>query len=105
VAAFSLAHFRSRARAPSAKPLSGRQTKPNKSKEIQGNPRKKAWISLDSFGRIVVFQRVTVNPNKKTLFLSGLKRGLSTERWVHRIEVCISWDSGFVQEMPTFGFA
>ena len=38
---------------------------PNKSKEIQRNPRKKAWISLDSFGRIGTYQWVTTNPNKK----------------------------------------
>jgi hypothetical protein len=38
---------------------------PNKSKEIQRNPRKKAWISLDSFGRIGTYQGVTANPNKK----------------------------------------
>jgi hypothetical protein len=29
-------------------------------------PRKKACISLDSFGRIVTFQWVTANPNKKS---------------------------------------
>jgi hypothetical protein len=28
-------------------------------------PRKKAWISVDSFGRIETFQWVTTNPNKK----------------------------------------
>ena len=38
---------------------------PNKSKENQIKPRKKAWISLDSFGRIRTFQRVTANPSKK----------------------------------------
>ena len=37
---------------------------PNKSKETQRNPRKKAWISLDSFGRIWTYQWVTTNPNK-----------------------------------------
>jgi hypothetical protein len=72
VAAFRLAHFPIRTEAPSAKPLSGRQTKPNKSKENQGKPRKKAWISLDSFGRIGTFQRVTANPNKKILCGLGL---------------------------------
>jgi hypothetical protein len=40
---------------------------PNKSKTIQGNPNKKAWISLDSFGRIGAFQWVTAIPNKKNL--------------------------------------
>jgi hypothetical protein len=29
------------------------------------NPRKKAWISLDSFGRIGTFQWITANPSKK----------------------------------------
>jgi len=38
---------------------------PNESKQNQINPRKKAWFSLDSFGRIQTFQRVTENPNKK----------------------------------------
>jgi hypothetical protein len=37
----------------------------NKSKEIQGNPSKKACISLDFFGGIGTFQWVTTNPNKK----------------------------------------
>jgi hypothetical protein len=67
VAIVCLAYFPIRAEAQSAKLLSGRQTKPNKSKENQGKPRKKAWISLDSFGRIGTFQRVTANPNKKIL--------------------------------------
>ena len=35
-------------------------------KQIQAKPRKKAWISLDSFGRIRTFQWVTTNPNKKS---------------------------------------
>ena len=30
-------------------------------------PRKKAWISLDSFGRIVTYQWVTANPSKNFL--------------------------------------
>jgi hypothetical protein len=38
---------------------------PNKSKEIQGNPSKNPWISLDSFVRFGAFQWVTANPNKK----------------------------------------
>jgi hypothetical protein len=38
---------------------------PNKSKEIQGKPKKKAWIPLDFFGRIRTYQGVTANPNKK----------------------------------------
>jgi hypothetical protein len=50
--------------------LAAKQSKKiqGKTKGIQGNPRKKAWISLDSFGRIGAFQRVTTNPNKKILF-------------------------------------
>ena len=35
-------------------------------KTIQGKPRKKAWISLDSFGRIGTFQWVTANQIKKS---------------------------------------
>jgi hypothetical protein len=42
-----------------------REFPPNKSKLNQGNPRKSAWISLDSFGRFGAFQRVATNPNKK----------------------------------------
>jgi hypothetical protein len=43
---------------------------------MQIKPRKKAWISLDSFGGIWTFQWVTANPNKKilphvTLWLAG----------------------------------
>jgi hypothetical protein len=37
----------------------------NKCKEIQINPRKKAWIHLDLFGGFEDFQWVTPNPNKK----------------------------------------
>jgi hypothetical protein len=33
---------------------------------MQRKPREKAWISLDSFGRIGTFQWVTANPNKKS---------------------------------------
>jgi hypothetical protein len=50
-------------------PRAGR-IRPRKSKEIQRNPRKKAWISLDFFGGIGAFQWVTANPNKKILLLS-----------------------------------
>jgi hypothetical protein len=32
---------------------------------LQGNPRRTAWISLDSFGRIVSFQSVTTTKIKK----------------------------------------
>jgi hypothetical protein len=42
------------------------------SKEIQGNPSKKACISLDSFGGIGTFQWVTANPNKKISSCSDL---------------------------------
>jgi hypothetical protein len=44
------------------------QINPSKSKQIQIKPRKKAWISLDSFGGIWTFQRVTANPNKNFPF-------------------------------------
>jgi hypothetical protein len=37
-------------------------------------PKKKAWISLDSFGRIGAFQWVTANPNKKILSSSPRQR-------------------------------
>jgi hypothetical protein len=37
----------------------------NKSKEKQLKPRKKAWISLHSLGRIGTFQCFTGTPNKK----------------------------------------
>jgi hypothetical protein len=46
------------------------QIRPRKSKLIQINPRKIAWISLDFFGGIGAFQWVTANPNKKILLLS-----------------------------------
>src|SRR5271168_3361494 len=46
--------------------LGGRPSSmPNSSKQNQIKPSKKAWISLDSFGRIGTFQWVTANPNKK----------------------------------------
>jgi hypothetical protein len=48
-----------------AKWRAGVSATPNKCKEKQGNPSKKACISLDSFGGIVTFQWVTANPNKK----------------------------------------
>jgi hypothetical protein len=38
-----------------------------KARKTQTNPRKKAWIALDSFGRFGVFQGVTRNSNKKYL--------------------------------------
>jgi hypothetical protein len=76
-----------------------RELAPNKTKQIQIKARKKAWISLDSFGRIEAFQWVTGekikknspalnsrgrlwakarNPNFPVLFLSP--RGLLRER-------------------------
>ena len=60
---------RSRGREPKrpheARLQPAREYRANKSKENQINPRKKAWISLDSFGRFGTFQCVTGNPNKK----------------------------------------
>jgi hypothetical protein len=44
---------------------SGLRRAPKESKQIQTNPRKKAWISLDSFGRFGTFQWLTANPSKK----------------------------------------
>ena len=55
-----------------ARPTRG--TPPNKSKENQRNPRKKAWISLDSFGQIGPFQWVTANPRKKFLSVCFRRR-------------------------------
>ncbi len=68
-------------RRPGARPRvrRDRQTKASKTKLIQGNPRKKAWISLDSFGRIGTFQWVTANPNKKT-FPASCSPGNASER-------------------------
>jgi hypothetical protein len=109
VAAFSLAHFRSRAEAPSAKPLSGRQTKPNKSKENQEKRLGFPWIPLAESWFFKGLQRIQV---KKIPFPLRAERGFSTEhpllslanrlseRWVPRIEICISLDFGFVQKMP-----
>jgi hypothetical protein len=48
----------------------GLRRAPNKSKQIQTIPRKKAWISLDSLGRFGAFQWLTANPSKKILSLS-----------------------------------
>ena len=41
-------------------------------KKIQGKPRKKTWISLDSFGGIGAFQRVTAKTREK------IRRGLNS---------------------------
>ena len=41
------------------------QIRPRKSKLIQINPRKIAWVSSDFFGGSGAFQWVTANPNKK----------------------------------------
>src|ERR1700733_1172282 len=41
------------------------QINPRKSKKIQGNPNKKAWISLDSFGGNWPFQWVTAEKKEK----------------------------------------
>jgi hypothetical protein len=50
MAVFCLAYFPIRSEAQSAKPLSGRRTKPNKSKENQGKPRKTKEKGLDFLG-------------------------------------------------------
>jgi hypothetical protein len=44
------------------------------------NPSKKAWISLDSFGRFGAFQWVTANPKKKILPRLNSRLGLCPER-------------------------
>jgi hypothetical protein len=57
------------------------------SKKIQGKPRKKACISLDSFGRNGAFQWVTANPNKKSgrasARVSGCEQNGSTSQASH----------------------
>jgi hypothetical protein len=59
----------------------------NKSKENQIKPRKKAWISLDSFGRFVAFQWVTENPNKKILLLAARVSGCASPHRIARREI------------------
>jgi hypothetical protein len=63
------------------------QINPRKTKENQAKPSKKAWISLDSFGRIGTFQCVTAIPNKKIslglnsrlrLLVEGISRAFLT---------------------------
>jgi hypothetical protein len=44
------------------------------------NPSKKAWISLDSFGRFGAFQWVTRNPNKKIFPCFDSRAGLCGQR-------------------------
>jgi hypothetical protein len=46
---------------------------------VQVNPRKNAWISLDSFGRIGTFQGVTANPNKKIFPSLNSRYGLCSK--------------------------
>jgi hypothetical protein len=74
-------------------PYCGPSTQPNgespanKSKENQIKPRKKAWISLDSFGRIGAFQWVAANPNKKTFFLAARVSGCASPHRIARGEI------------------
>jgi hypothetical protein len=52
---------------PSGPPIQpARELAPNKSKQMQVKPRKKAWISLFFLGGIGTFQWVTAEKNKKT---------------------------------------
>jgi hypothetical protein len=83
---------------------------PNSSKQNQIKPSKKAWISLDSFGRIGTYQWVTANPNKKifsratlcpkchktrcVFFLSG-----SATAWSDEVKF-IPWISGLRNKLP-----
>jgi hypothetical protein len=60
-------------RPSSAEPWKGVR-RPNKRKPMQIKPWKKAWISLDSFGRIGSFQWVTANPNKKLSLTAPLAK-------------------------------
>jgi hydroxymethylbilane synthase len=64
--------------APST-PGGAASSRPSQSKGIQGNPRKRAWISLDSFGRIGTFQGVRTNPSRKLLFLPFPKSALARQ--------------------------
>jgi hypothetical protein len=61
----------------SGQPSGAKRRTPNKSKEIQTIPRKKAWISLDSFGRFGTFQWLTTNPSKKIFSLASGSRNPS----------------------------
>jgi hypothetical protein len=45
------------------------------------NPRKKAWISLDYFGRFGASQWVTTNPNKKILIAFNSRFGLCSRAY------------------------
>jgi hypothetical protein len=77
------------------------QINANKSKKNQGNPSKKAWISLDSFGRIGPFQWVTANPNKK---IFSLFRALRERPVWARASVPVrgnrySTDAGYLKEI------
>jgi hypothetical protein len=56
-----------------------RELAPNKSKEMQVKPRKKAWISLFFLGGIGPFQWVTGEKNKKILFFYARLSGCGRE--------------------------
>jgi hypothetical protein len=76
-----------------------RQINANKSKE---KPRKKAWISLDSFGRIRPFQWVTANPNKKIFSLFRALRERCPVWARASVPVCgnrYSTDAGYLKEI------
>jgi hypothetical protein len=111
VAIFCLAYFPIRSEAQSAEPLSGRQTKPNKSKENQEKRLGFPWNPLAELRLFKGLQRIQI---KKILCRSRALSDASqpdilscsqATRWLPRIEICISWDFGLVQKVPTFGFA
>jgi hypothetical protein len=77
VAIVCLAYFSIRAEAQSVKLLSGRQTKPNKSKENQGKRLGFPWIPLAELGLFKGLRRIQI---KNPLPVSGFERGLSTGR-------------------------
>jgi hypothetical protein len=64
-----------------------------------GNPNKKAWTSLDCFGRIVTFQWVRTNKNKKMFRPDPDPRwrarddSLSKRRYDSTISACIQVNS------------
>jgi hypothetical protein len=52
---------------------------PNQCKQNQGNPSKKACISLDSLGGIWTFQWVTANPNEKIALTALMHKNVSEQ--------------------------
>jgi hypothetical protein len=69
MAIFCLAYFPIRSEAQSAKPLSGRRTKPNKSKEIQGKRLGFPWIPLAELGLFKGLRRIQIKKSSAGLGL------------------------------------